>query len=1058
MAQVILKLYKSSPTPWNKETRQSLIDVSDGLISLSWGYRPSTGGLWGGKAKFVLTEDTPAYEDLVAGSSGTYEIQWIPTLEADRLIANYDAFKTNFLLNFGTYENVNIDFQSHVCSMDLKGAAQHFHKVLVKLNPTEEQKPLHELVTAAYEQSIIDDSVIRDIDVSTLGSAQREYMIKEQEAEMGTFMENMQTRAGGANLWGWGVRPTSSLTAGIEELGEAYFQPYTGPDELADDDKKAAWFMPRSSIITSKLRRRDSDIKNIIYVRSDKSSQEEDEYPFQGQARNEYSIARYGARELVVYDSSIEDEQAANDLAAIICESKSNPQDEIELLASVPLDEGDQGGSPDGKFSGLIQTGLRDGTNVIYVEGEDNPAEQGQSQGCNFTGGGSGDAASCLKIDTSIQPGGPRAAYPNLKTAGNLASGQEITYVIQGKQTSGSKPTDDIAVMELDRQISIGWQYVSGTGKFKMEAKYFNASSAWASGAVSTAQVLWSALSAEHTIYLTLIYGTTGVVTLKVNVATDSATVELISVSFAAASLLGTGSNDLILANAWEGSGSGGVADPDQSRSFDLSGFSAYVSDTDGDYGNVDMAGLIAGTKNQTPPSTYAAYRVLNVLLGIKSAGDTKCLVRYRPASSRANLIVDGSFEALPILHSNMFGGQTQSILDLDQESRGLNGHTNRTYTYPNGYQYLNTLISPQRSRFEADRAYCVTYDVLSYDSGKIEIGVVDGTDTDDAVELSNEVKNNHRQEFELDLTGSDPDLYYPLVGNITKHRTCKWSITNLQMRSIGGGSLVVSSGILECATWEHWSVIGDASDGETQRAQTQIGWKDGSDGKTSARIAVGTTGSKVAFFYQTGIVDNWRRYQVTFMAKSPDASAVVGVLGGASIGSTTNLVTVTPALTSNWASYTIDFWGNGNTSATTSPSNIPATSGWFAIGSFSAGNSGKTLHIDQVVVREIPSPGEPKSGYFATLQKQSGNASDFGLNTLGANFGNSLIGSGEKGRRVGGAIEVIPRDVQVTYQSGNSPLLVKIKGSVQTDAVSSDIESLKERIAALDNSLRGSN
>ena len=215
MAQVILKLYHPSETPWESKTRISLMEVSEHIIDLRWQYKASSGGLFGGKAKFLLSVDTPAYEQLITGLSGSYEIVWIPTLESDRTIDNYTNFKSNFLLSFGTYENINIDLDSLVCSMDLKGAAQHFEKVLVDKQPKRDTlTPLHDLVKEIFETTITNNGLVRSFNVSDVGSSQREYYFNEPELTLGKIMDTLQEKAGGKNLWGWGIRPKSGLTYG----------------------------------------------------------------------------------------------------------------------------------------------------------------------------------------------------------------------------------------------------------------------------------------------------------------------------------------------------------------------------------------------------------------------------------------------------------------------------------------------------------------------------------------------------------------------------------------------------------------------------------------------------------------------------------------------------------------------------------------------------------------------------------------------------------------------------------------------------------------------------
>ena len=539
MAKVILKLYRATGTPWDENTREHLIDVSDGLIELKWGYRPASGGIWGGKAKFEIVSGTPAFNELTLGMGGAYAIQWIPSSVADRTITNYTTYANNFLLSFGTYENIQVDTEANICAMDLKGAAEHFEKVLVNLEPNLEQKAVGTIVGDIYDKSITSNGLIRSKSVASVGAALREYNFSEPEAELGQLIKKLQTRAGGENLFGWGVRPSSTLTHGFANLGEAYFEPFRGNDELASSNQKASWFIGKDKVISLQIRRRDSDIKNVISVRSNKTTLPAEGSGavsstfFAGTARNAYSVSKFGEREEVIYDSSVPNKNAADDLAAVIAEDKSNPKDEIILDASVPLDGGNQGNADDGKFSGLVQTGLRNGGRTILVEKGTSPAEEGIAKGIDFTRELTG-TASLLKINTSKQPSGARAAYPNLKTAGNLADGQQITYVIQGKHPTGSNPAADIAIMELDRQICLGWEYQSGNTKFKLRAKYFNTSSAWAesSGTLSSTEVTWANLQSEHTIYLILEYGTTGVSRVLVEVATASATLSMLGITF----------------------------------------------------------------------------------------------------------------------------------------------------------------------------------------------------------------------------------------------------------------------------------------------------------------------------------------------------------------------------------------------------------------------------------------------------------------------------------------------------------------------------------------------
>ena len=510
---------------------------------------------------------------------------------------------------------------------------------------------------------------------------------------------------------------------------------------------------------------------------------------------------------------------------------------------------------------------------------------------------------------------------------------------------------------------------------------------------------------------------------------------------------MGTGSNDLILVNGWEGSGSGGVATVGQSRSFELSGVSAYVSDTSGNYGNSNYAALITATKNQTPPINFAGYRVLDTLFGVKDPdnSDTKCLVRYQPNQASSNLITDGSFEAPTVEFSNMFGGQTQSILDLDQGAREVDGDTHYTYTYPMGNSFTNAEIDVRRAAFGNKLKYCATYDVKDYTTGKIELGSPSASHTTPSVALQTVIQDGLRSEFELDLTGTST---IPRIGNLTKLAdggggSAKWTLTRLQCRRIGGGSFTDSSVKTDSARWESWTVSGDTTAG--QHGQAQLGWKDGWDGGCAARLIVhdksGSGGT--IYLYQSSIVDNNKRYKAVFKAKG-DSGGVVGVMGAAAQGSASDLVTETGTLSTVWSSYELEFWGNDN--------------GQFAIGSFNTSNEGETIHIDDLVLVEVPNAGDIKSGYFAEIQKASSNATTFYAGTLSAKYGKSLIGYGNQSRTIGGAVEVIPRSVEVTYQSENSPLRVRVTGSVQGDAVSSDIEAIKERLQSIDNTIKGEN
>ena len=344
MAQVILRIFDATPNPWNTDTREVMIDVSSNLLDLSWDYKPAEGGVFGGKAKFRVVSGTPAYKKLTKGTAGPYWLYWLPDNASERTITNLDAYEKNFILSFGTVENINLDVASNVCSVDLKGPAQHLANELVTEISTEKDL-VGQIAYDVMTSMVTSNGLIRDITAQKSGASNRKINFKESKQKASGALRRLQSSVGGPNMFGYGIRPAG----GAEDLGEVYFESFKGADELASGNVKATWMIPKTEIVTLKARTRDSDVRNVITVSSNKT-----ELPptatatssatfFSGTARNAYSIDVHGERPLTVFDSSVRNATGATELASTLAEEKANPKDEIEVTANIELDGGSQG-------------------------------------------------------------------------------------------------------------------------------------------------------------------------------------------------------------------------------------------------------------------------------------------------------------------------------------------------------------------------------------------------------------------------------------------------------------------------------------------------------------------------------------------------------------------------------------------------------------------------------------------------------------------------------------------------------------------------------------------
>ena len=625
-----------------------------------------------------------------------------------------------------------------------------------------------------------------------------------------------------------------------------------------------------------------------------------------------------------------------------------------------------------------------------------------------------------MKINTSRQKDGSDAAYPDLKSNNNLASGQKICYVISGKHTSSSQPTNDMAIMELDRQISLGWDYHGASGEYKLKIMYFNTSSAWA-GANSTLRATWAQLQAEHTIYLELQYGTGGIDNYRVDVALGASTYNFHNAAFSYTNL-GTGSNDLILANGWRGSGGGAVATAGESRDFDLSLFSGYVADAASNrYGIHNLSSLINKTKAQTPSVGVAISRVLDVKLGlVNDEASTQCYTRFRPKESTQNLATDGDFNSLAVEFSQM-SGLYHSEFKLDQSDTGKElRHSGLTNIGSASFTGI-PIVLPK------DHKFVLTYDVTAYDSGTPEVGGVTGT-TGFGVALETFVGSNLKKEFEITDAGYTSASTAKL-GNLSVTEAGNWTISKAGIRRIGGGTDATDT-----AVWEHWTKAGTG--------QLQVGWKDGEDGATALRFVVNGSGNDL-YITQTGIVSKAKRYRATFFAKADSTSGtpVVGVSGANIRNGTGDGITNSGTLTTEWKKYELEFWGR--------------TDGVFVIGSLDSGNANRVISIDTLRVVEIVNDSQVKGGFFSSVQ---GSSTGFTTGDTTPNYPSSLLGFGDYARDIGGCLEIIPRTVSCQYQGRNSPILVKIKGGVSGDAVSTDIEDIRNKLEALERTTKGEN
>jgi len=447
---------------WQKtEARQTLISAGgNSLLELNLQTKPTTGGLWSGKARIKIARDSPAWRTLV--EDGVSGVAWVYWERDESVAANHE--KDTDLLWLGVADGASSEGgDSEVVTVSLKGAGEFLKDSTY--TGTHTNATIASIATAIYLQ--LTNSTLSPVDfydVETTGVMAKKITTDWDNAPVDRCLKELAAYAGGSGQAIWGIEPSTSANV----FGRAYFRLWRGHawEKLTATDGRS-FSLDKSEATKLDVRANSKGIINsVTVIGKERSYSTADAKAFyEATSKNTESANRHGLRRSIIVDSALDSEGLCALKAEAVVRSRANRGISARAAAQVELENNT---TVTGKAENIVSSQIMRPGAVTSVRDGNPGLVWGDSKRvyCATRNTAGGQAGSFLHIDVSNAPAveGLNGTAPILDINGGLVDGEKRLYVCRMKRPTvvAGAQTQGLNCFELDRRHGLLWVNTGG--------------------------------------------------------------------------------------------------------------------------------------------------------------------------------------------------------------------------------------------------------------------------------------------------------------------------------------------------------------------------------------------------------------------------------------------------------------------------------------------------------------------------------------------------------------------------------------------------------------------
>jgi len=599
---------------WTDASRKVLLSTSAGLMDLEFNYRVAAGGVWGGSAKIILTENGEAWRRLVEG--GAAGVAWI---YHDRDLDDCTAFDdATDLLWFGVVDSATAERGGDIVTLRLRGAGEFLKDF--RYTGVHEGETIGS-IASTVAQSMIDagDTPVKSKDIDTLGASSRKVSVEFKDEPINKVMKALVELAGGESFFSYGVKPAATASS----YGTLYFKAWTGHLwEKSGSADRAIASVDKSQLISHTIDSSASGVFNDIKVVGEEIEGDPADTSrvfYTGTAASEESIALYGRRKKTVSESGLRNDGqcliAAASKARALCSRelkvKTTLFDSLSGLVTA-----NEGGTLK-YYSPLYY--LKNGGKLLVVR--DKPKDYrawGDSKSI-YAATRNATTARYSVIDTGNGPTGADIVNFDPHTMSSTSDRRLVEWTRRQVSTTATSSPATLYIGEVENRLSIAW-YASG-GAWKLLIAKRDNTGTWGPAAVSAGTVTTAKIQAEHTVALEYYWVSSGTIQVAGHFSDGTTVTTMIAgTNISLSTLYSTGSTDKIVLNGL--ALNAGVAPAGDASSADYSQVLVWKS------WSGTTASFLGGHQNTTPPFKRYGGLVLMTNAGLRDSNDA-AFVRY---------------------------------------------------------------------------------------------------------------------------------------------------------------------------------------------------------------------------------------------------------------------------------------------------------------------------------------------------------------------------------------------------------------------------------------------